>query len=199
MTWSGLLCRTLSGFPVRKGLAEEVGRTDTREEEDNTVVQATDDGSLQERETVGGTVRTWVEFSGILEVEVTTFANGGGCERAVDDRCRTLTPGPGVLVSPGTTVLFLLEMGRLARIGLSSFQHRGTTSTVMGTDSKTCVPVLAQSLTGCDTQAAILLPSVIPKFSHLCPQYFHGDPRFLYRHSLSPTPSPQEFSISFIS
>lgn len=74
---------------MKKARTEEVGRSDTREEEHNTVVQATDDGGLQERETVGGTMREWVEFSGISEVEVTTLANGGGCERAVDDRCRT--------------------------------------------------------------------------------------------------------------
>lgn len=87
--------------------------------------------------------------------------------------------------------------GHLARIELGLFRRRGA-STVMGTDPRTWVPELAQSLAGCDTQA-ILLPTVTPGLLPCVLGISMATPGFLSRHSLSPIPSAQEFSTSFIS
>lgn len=79
---------------------------------------------------------------------------------------------------------FLLAMEHLARIELGLFRRRGA-STVMGTDPRTWVPELAQSLAGCDTQA-ILLPTVTPGLLPCVLSISMATPGFLSRHSLSP-------------
>lgn len=71
--------------------------------------KAAGDGGLHKREAAAVTLRKWVNSSGILEVEVTTLANGGGCKREellMTDGRTHLTLSTWVSAFPWLTVLF---------------------------------------------------------------------------------------------
>lgn len=68
---SGLPCAIPTGFSVEKGLSGTAGVT-TRSRNVLTVVQA----GFLERRLWEGTVRKWVNWRGISEVEVTTLVHG---------------------------------------------------------------------------------------------------------------------------
>lgn len=106
--------------------------------------KATDGDGLHDREAVGeaqwesGSIRVRFQEVEVQEVEVTTLVIGGACKR--EELLSTggwtqLTLRTWVSASPWPQS-FSYGEGALG-------QHKGT-STVMGTDSQTWVPVLAQ-------------------------------------------------------